>query len=510
MASGRLRIGAGSPAAHIMSAEYGQYNLTGIVAGLNYLGAGVSLYTWDDLTPFAYVDPAKTASGTGTIGDPYNPTQGLAIGPAASGDRVIIWLPGDLNLTGTGNPSGAKFAQLYPVSGASSTRRVIHKAQYPGVTDPVLRTRIRRTSGSGVLFGFFNNAYAVWDGFTVDTKAGGVEPGIPDDPWGEVGQMSAWTSNNCKFIRIYSDHQFANYAGGDRNNIFIQDCSFIEIGDGLYKNIGPSAGGASLSNVTLMMWYNSDNINVHHCDMFNAPTAIWCKGQTSANTVHTHTYHHNKIYNCGVAIRVSSPIQTLLANSVKAYQNQIFACHVGLAVTAFGSGGEPKGVAFVNNTIYNLARYGSSDVYGISTVALMYINTTATSYAADCNIITRNNACYNVNEMTFTLDNSAQFDNMVWDYDAYNTYTNFWRQGEGGPTQNLATWQAESPSRDSHVVTASPGFVDVSGNNIALAGGSPLLNAGIDILNLNGNGTAAACHIGAWLGSGDVFGRRVA
>jgi hypothetical protein len=341
----------------------------------------------------------------------------------------------------------------------------------------------------------------------VDTKSGAPEVDNPQNPiWGEVGQMSCWNSNNCKFIRIYSDHQNATYDQGDRNNIFIQTCSFIEIGDCVFRNLANS-GGSGFTNLSMLMWYNSDNLDVHH-NLFEAGACgIWCKGQTAADSVHTHDYHHNKFRNLGVAVRVSSPIQTTTARAVRVRQNQIYNCTVGVAVTAFQPG-EPKGILVVNNTIYNGISYLNFDQYGTQPRAFLVTDADGATFVANSNITFRNNACYNIQEMVHLRQNDSQFDALTWDYNAYNTYTNFWRVGEGGPVSNLSTWQAEDPPRDFHVVTGSPNFVDIANNNITPNTGSPLINAGIDVLNIRGNGTSGPCNIGASVLSNDSFGPR--
>jgi hypothetical protein len=457
------------------------------------------LYSWDLLTPFAYVDPGKTASGTGTLSNPYNPTQGLAIGPAASGDRLIVWLPG-----------GYKYAAIVPTSGASATRRVIHKAQNPGSTVNGLRTRIRRVGGAGSIVGFNGTSYAVWDGFMVDTKTL-LSEGGDLAATGEAAQLSAWNSTGCKFIRMYSDHQGANYADSNRSNVYIQYCDDIEIGDCRITNIGPAS--AVSSNVVLVELYDSTNLEIHNCEIWNGPTGIWSKGQyNKPNGVANHRYHHNVIRECGIGIRVSNPIQTSIANAVRAYQNVIRRCQHSLGVKSYASG-EPKGIIFANNTVYNGQQRGAGDHYGTTPFALAYEDETASSFVSGSLIVSRNNAIYNVAEMIFTKGQGGltQYDNCEWNRNLYNTFTNFWRQGEGGPTATFGTWQGQSPSRDASGLTSTPGFENIASDDIRPASGSALLGAGTDYLDLLGGGTSAAINIGAVIlaDRSDVFGPRV-
>jgi hypothetical protein len=74
----------------------------------------------------------------------------------------------------------------------------------------------------------------------------------------------------------------------------------------------------------------------------------------------------------------------------------------------------------------------------------------------------------------------------------------------------LAQWVAAT-DWDDFSSTANPLLVSSTWGNADLGklqAGSPCRNAGVDILNLNGGGTSAACHIGAYSSDGVVVGIR--
>lgn len=467
-----------------------------------------SLYAWDDLTPYAWVYGAKTDPGDGTQGNPFSPAQALAIGPAAAGDRVIKWLPSDYAFSSV-SPGGYKYATVVPTSGASSTRRVIHQAMYPGDIDPARRTRIRRTGGAGSILGFYNTNHAIWDGFVVDTKTLLTESS--DDRFGEAAQLSAWYSNGCKFIRCYTDHQGALYLGSNRCNLFMQYVDDMEVADSRFTHIGNS--NAVGGNVNLVEMYESTNVDIHHNEFWNAPFAIWSKGQRDKpNGVHTHRYHHNIIRNCGIGIGVSNPINTMLARAHWLYQNLIYECQAGISVSSYGSN-EPKGIIIANNTIFRgRSRTGSSEFYGFQPYGITYINSTGNPncFASDCLIVTRNNAVYDVAQAIYQHENNAQYNNLSWDRNLYNaTPTAFWRQGEGGPIGSFSSWQAQTPSRDPNGLTSAPQFQNYATNDVRPNPGSPLINAGTDYLNLLGLGTGSPINIGAHIQTGESFGPRI-
>lgn len=465
------------------------------------------LYPWDLQATDEWTLGTKTDPGAGTRSNPLSPTQAFASGPKSSGDKVIRWIGGaDYEFSHNSTPFDYRFATILPTSGASATRRVIHQAEFPGSTDPATRVRIRRVGGAGSIIGFNQTNYAVWDGFMLDTKTLLTE--TSDDRFGEAAQMSAWFSNGCKFIRMYSDHQNANYAGSNRSNLYIQYCDDMEVGDCWLSNIGviSSVGG----NVLLAELYDNTNSTIHHCEFWNGPAGIWSKGQyDKPDGVHSNRMHHNKIHDCGIGISVANPIQTTLSRAVWAYQNQIYDCQIGMEVMSFNSN-EPKGIVYVNNSIYNGVSRGPGWA-GVPT-GMFFRHVTASSYASGCLIVSRNNAVHNMSNMIYTHDNGAQYDFMTWDFNAYNTITGgggFWRQGEGGPQQTIATWRAESPARDNTVVTAAFNWQDIANENITPLAGSPLINAGQDYLQLLGGSNTAPCNIGAYMSAGDVFGPRV-
>ena len=80
----------------------------------------------------------------------------------------------------------------------------------------------------------------------------------------------------------------------------------------------------------------------------------------------------------------------------------------------------------------------------------------------------------------------------------------------GTGTQSLAQWQAAT-AFDDFSLESDPRLVSSVWGNADLGKlqtGSPARNAAIDILNLNGNGTSAACNMGAYSNDNVVIGIR--
>jgi hypothetical protein len=464
-----------------------------------------ALYTWDLLAPYGYADPAKSTSGAGTFADPWSKAEGLAIGPAAVGDRKVIWLPGDINVTTT-NAAGQKYPAIVPVSGASSTRRVIHQAMYPGSTNPALYTRIRRTSGGGTIFGFYQSSYCIWDGFRCDTLTG-VAQSAAGGGTGEASQVGFWESTGCRVVRLWLDGQGDNYGSdGNRSVIYVDQCTDWEIGDSYITSTGAALTGAAPTNTAGIMLYDSSVGDIHHNTVYNCATGIWSKGQHIASSVYDINIRNNRVDFCNGGIFVSNPIQTSTANYVRLYQNVVTRCQINLGVKSYNAT-EPSGIVIVNNTVGNGYQH---EVAGWQPVAF---NTQATSTAfQDGHIIVRNNAYHNVYAMNYLYDSGTQNDKLRWDYNGYSSYTQFAGDPEGASISQAA-WQASTPARDTNGLFSgtSPSFVDATNADFRLQSGSAYRNAATDYLNLLGTGTSAAIHIGAYITGSmtDLIGKRV-
>lgn len=492
-----IAIACPSPAGVVSQSGPRQYTASGG-------GSQSAVYEWDDDTPYAYVSPSKTASGACTEVDPCNPTQGLAIGPAASGDRVVIWLPGDFGVTTT-NAAGQKYPSIVPTSGASATRRVIHKAQYPRSTNPAQYTRIRRSSNGGTIFGFYQNQYVIFDGFRTDTATGSPQTQAGGGS-GEVSLFGCWESTGVKGVRLWLDLQGDNFSSdGNRSAVHIEQCTASEFADSYVTSTGSSlTGGAPHNNAGLMI-YDSSDLNIHHNDFYNLPTCIWSKGQHIAASVFDIDIHHNKVDYCVGGIFVSNPIQTSSANYVRVYQNIITRTQIGLGVKSFNPS-EPSGIVIVNNTVANGVRHetGSWQAVGFNTQSV------STAFQ-DGHIIVRNNAYHNIYAMNYLYDSGAQNDRLRWDYNGYSTYTQFAGDPEGSDISQAA-WQGDTPQRDFNGLfsATSPSFVDAANSDFRLQAGSAYRNAGTDYLDLLGTGTSASINLGAYITSDmtDQIGKR--
>jgi hypothetical protein len=467
-------------------------------------GPGPSqLYEWDDDVPYAYVDPEKTSSGSGTLEDPYNPTQGLAITASSEDeDRVVLWLQGTLTVNGA-NAAGQKYPTLVPASGASATRRVIHKAQYPG--DPARATRLTRGTGGGTLIGFWQSEFVVIDGFVIESLSGSPQTQAGGGS-GEVALVGFWESENVAAVRMYLD-MLGDHFGtdGNRSVVHIEFVDGFELADSYITSTGSTLTGGAPHNTTGIMIFNSANGSIHHNTLEVLPTAIWSKGQREGIQVANIDIHHNRVDESNGGIVISNPIQTNPANWVRVYQNVVTRAQIALAAKSYGSN-EPAGIAFVNNTVGNGYRYES----GTWQPGGFVTQGPAGSFV-DGTIVVRNNAYVNVYACNWTYTDGSHTDRLRWDYNGCSGYTQFAGDPEGSSI-SVSAWQGDTPPRDEHGLfdDTDPLFADAENGDFRLESGSPYRNAATDYLNLLGNGTNGPINIGAYITSdmSDQIGRR--
>ena len=133
------------------------------------------------------------------------------------------------------------------------------------------------------------------------------------------------------------------------------------------------------------------------------------------------------------------------------------------------------------------------------------------------NVIRRNNIAFDTTSGSFyTAMEHDDFAGSVMadsqpDYECFYDATSYLWRVDGSSYTSLASLQAANGSYNQNSLAQDPQFVDDANDDFSLDTGSPCLDAGLDYLNLLGNGTSGAINLGADVGiAGDVFGIRYA
>jgi len=474
-------------------------------------GGGGEEYWWGSLAPDFIVDPARTSNGTGSEGNPYQPSQiisfdgagGTTVNPG--GQRVIFeWLPGNLDYS---DPRSGNYRPAYirQVMTGASGQPVIHRARYKA-GDPSVSsgnyTSVRRTGGLGSILGVgvpgsgLSDIY--FDGFNIPTWAGSDGAAAS-----EVFMYSLWSATRCKGVRMRLDGESAGAISVPSNNygsVWHQDSIDCEFADSLVQNIGSTSGSQIWSGAE---HYSVDGLLMHHNEFNNVRgQCIFEKGATTFDNLRSRYYNniiHDTFVGCFQYIHYGT---ATLADCSWWYKNNIY--DVGESAFLTNGLAAVGGYAFVNNTV---ARIGAVPRPGFFGGAGAYISPDIDYEAI---LVARNNIFFDLVYSYYGedgLDYATSWGSAPADVDRNLHFGGTAISNSGGADRNLAYCQG-TLGIDANGIEDDPDFTNEAGDDFTLQGSSPALALGRDYLNLHGGGTSAVIPAGCYTGQSDVIGRR--
>lgn len=404
-----------------------------------------------------------------------NPAQ--AVQP---GDTVVV-RAGTYATAGTGDRWGVAY---HTANSGTPTSPIIFQAD--GLVILTLSSSRGPLIGANGFEG--RRDYITWRGFSIyEANAPSTSDTGPAVLAGTVGS----TIEDC-VLDGNGDPGFGDNHPGVRinwsENVLVRNC--------LISNFKTS--GVNAANGAGIQVYNSGNVVIEHNEIFNSGSGIFLKapGADPNARLAQFTIRNNYVHDIdtkGIAIHRSpnTPDEPVLI-----YQNIIRDASMGMEIWAFDGGDtDPRNVKFVNNTIQNVGQ-------GIS------ISNNLVSNAGHS--IT-NNIVANVD--SYAINFGGDIANLVrsrvaFDHNLYSDYSRFaivhttehsfpsWRS-------NFSQDVIAPASQDSN-----PMFVDPPDGNLRLQTSSPAIDAGVDVLDLNRNGsTTDTINIGAYISGEEVIGR---
>jgi hypothetical protein len=237
------------------------------------------------------------------------------------------------------------------------------------------------------------------------------------------------------------------------------------------------------------MVYDSSNLIIENNELWDAGWVVYLKGFRNLGINNSgHIVRNNMFRDAGGALRM------FVTWDAKVYKN-IFKNISGSVINiADYSSGYPRNLDIVNNTFYNNGYAFNPRISANQTGIRIYNNIAS-------------NSSRGIWSEQLTVANASN--KSIIDF-KYNNYYNSASHAEiTGGTFSFDTWKTAT-GQDSATppsLSTDPRFANVSQNDFRLAADSPCINAGIDILDLNGNGSITdPISIGAYITGNEVIG----
>lgn len=382
---------------------------------------------------------------------------------AQAGDTVIV----RAGVYTTSQMTATRYIPAYnPVNNGSYGNPITISAE------GTVTLRSNTSGGGSPIIGAFNKSYIVWDGFYVD------EPNI--QTVSDTGPVVVWSSNNITIQNLTINGKTSGW-NDNHNSIRIEDSRDSVIRNNRIfgnRNAGMNANGSAI------MLYTSTNITIEHNEIYNSGGGIFVKGANPGPfNIRYNLIHHID----GGGILIGGVGTTVAQNGARIYQNVIRDNAEGITFIGYDSV-SPANIDVVNNTIHNCSNGGiffKPNTAGYSDIVLR------NNIIADSTRAIQGEDISDLRAMSFS--HNMYHGNSTVSRIAYTNYSfDSWRSTFGKDTTGTSV--------------VDPLFVNRAGDDFRLAAGSPAVNAGVDILNLSGNGTSASVNLGAYITGNEVIG----
>ena len=381
---------------------------------------------------------------------------------AQPGDVVIV----RAGVYNTSAATGQRYLPIYnPINSGTANNPIIIRAEGNVVLES-------STSGDGEpIIGAYGKSHIIWDGFVlheanINTKA-------------DTGPVVVWQSSYIT-IQNLTIHGITSSWNDNHNSIRLERASNSVIRNNTIsgnRNAGQNRNGAAI-----MLYYCND-IVIEHNEISDSNGAIFIKGANDGPIIVRYNIMRNNTE--GIALGGIGTAQA--QRGAQIYQNIIRDNLAGITFIGYDAY-SPAHVSIVNNTLFN-------NTYG----GLFFKPSTA-GYR---NLIFINNI-FSGNQPSIQAEDISDLSSMTYTHNIYHASSTHARVDYRN--YSFSSWQTTFAKDTTGSSLSDPLFTNPGNNDFTLANNSPALNAGVDVLNLQGQGTSAPITLGAYITGTETIG----
>ena len=401
-----------------------------------------------------------------------SPNSGQA---ARAGDEVIV----AAGTYSTNQATNLRYVPIYnPVNSGSAGSPIVFRAN--GTVN------LTATAGTQPIIGTLEKSYIVWDGFTIN------EATVPTRA--DTGPMVVWRSDNITV-------QNMRIIGVDRNWGDNHVGLRLEYSHDLtIRNNRISGFNDEGENSACVQTYDSYRLVLEHNECFDSHAGFFIKGVHGTTPQHDVVMRYNYMHDVGEAFIFGGIGATSTGNTSGAmsyvYQNLVVDATTA-AVSFIGYDGyTPSKVTVVNNTFH---RSGTTGAFARESGGILLRR----GYNGYNQIYFRNNlitdsTCAVASPGGFPAPSATTFSHNIY-------YANDTVAAVQYNSYSLAGWQSNYSKDTVGTTQLDPQYMGAT--NFKLAAGSPARTRGLDVMDLNNNGSSTDnIAVGAYITGNEVMG----
>lgn len=443
---------------------------------------GESLAIYDYGTPDYYVTAAAGGSGDGSVGDPWTFAQMKA--SAVAGDVIQVG-PGLYTATNTGEK---EIPAHRMANSGTAENPIIVVAQYPAAItantanwSELSNGYPTEDNGGSPSYGCATgDDYIYWDGFYVNEEDSASTT--------DTGPVLMWGTEGCEIRRAVVEGDEGLLPPDNHNSVRIELANNVAVRDSKLFGNRVDLVESNRYNGSTIETYDSYDLLIENNELYDSAGGIFIKGTQRDQVGHTIVIRNNYIHDVSMGIAIAAAgddggVGTTGSFGAHVYGNIVENTDDAIVTRSYETYA-PHATVIANNTVIGVANASDLD-------RALYIK--AGNYDA---ITWQNNIVVNTEYFVGAGEETSAV-GIDMDYQLYHEFSADFGNFNGSGQSTFALWKANTPW-DDNSIESDPLFEDEEGGDYRLATGSPGLDAGIDVLDLLGEGTSGSINIGAY------------